>query len=62
MVVRPVHLHLGSGTSSGTGDAVAGVASEHDLLFLVISAGTRNHFAMDRVMTMISEGNANHEN
>jgi len=26
---------------------VAGIAAEHDLPFLVISAGTRNHFAMD---------------
>ena len=26
---------------------MAGIAAEHDLPFLVISAGTRNHFAMD---------------
>jgi diacylglycerol kinase family enzyme len=26
---------------------VAGIAAEHDLPFLVISAGTRNHFALD---------------
>jgi diacylglycerol kinase family enzyme len=26
---------------------VAGIAAEYDLPFLVISAGTRNHFAMD---------------
>jgi diacylglycerol kinase family enzyme len=26
---------------------VAGIAAEHDLQFLVISAGTRNHFVMD---------------
>ena len=26
---------------------MAGIAAEHDLPFLVISAGTRNHFALD---------------
>src|SRR5262249_58398744 len=31
----------------GTQALVAGIAAEHDLPFLVISAGTRNHFAMD---------------
>ena len=31
----------------GTQAPVAGIAAEHDLPFLVISAGTRNHFALD---------------
>jgi diacylglycerol kinase family enzyme len=31
----------------GTQALVAGIAAEHGLAFLVISAGTRNHFAMD---------------
>jgi diacylglycerol kinase family enzyme len=31
----------------GTQTLVAGIAAEYDLPFLVISAGTRNHFAMD---------------
>jgi diacylglycerol kinase family enzyme len=38
---------LGVAGGDGTQALVAGVASEHDLPFLVISAGTRNHFAMD---------------
>ena len=31
----------------GTQALVAGIAAEHGLPFLVISAGTRNHFALD---------------
>jgi Diacylglycerol kinase catalytic domain len=31
----------------GTQALVAGIAAEHALPFLVISAGTRNHFALD---------------
>ena len=31
----------------GTQALVAGIAAEHDVPFLVISAGTRNHFALD---------------
>jgi diacylglycerol kinase family enzyme len=31
----------------GTQALVAGIAAQHDLPFLVISAGTRNHFALD---------------
>ncbi|MFD7321716.1 diacylglycerol/lipid kinase family protein [Streptomyces sp. NPDC059875] len=38
---------LGVAGGDGTQALVAGVAAEHDLPFLVISAGTRNHFAMD---------------
>ncbi|WP_371494419.1 diacylglycerol kinase family protein [Kitasatospora sp. NBC_00374] len=38
---------LGVAGGDGTQALVAEVASEHDLPFLVISAGTRNHFAMD---------------
>lgn len=38
---------LGVAGGDGTQALVAGVASEHDLPFLVISAGTRNHFALD---------------
>jgi diacylglycerol kinase family enzyme len=38
---------LGVAGGDGTQALVAGVAVEHDLPFLVISAGTRNHFAMD---------------
>ena len=38
---------LGVAGGDGTQALVAGIASEHDLPFLVISAGTRNHFAMD---------------
>lgn len=38
---------LGVAGGDGTQALVAGVAAEHRLPFLVISAGTRNHFAMD---------------
>ena len=38
---------LGVAGGDGTQALVAGVASELDLPFLVLSAGTRNHFAMD---------------
>ncbi|MFD4867902.1 diacylglycerol/lipid kinase family protein [Streptomyces sp. NPDC058412] len=38
---------LGVAGGDGTQALVAGVAMEHDLPFMVISAGTRNHFAMD---------------
>src|SRR5215467_10639796 len=38
---------LGVAGGDGTQALVAGVAAEHDLPFLVISAGNRNHFAMD---------------
>ena len=38
---------LGVAGGDGTQALVAGIAAEHDLPFLVISAGTRNHFAMD---------------
>ena len=38
---------LGVAGGDGTQALVAGIAAEHDLPFLVVSAGTRNHFAMD---------------
>ena len=38
---------LGVAGGDGTQALVAGIASDHDLPFLVISAGTRNHFALD---------------
>jgi diacylglycerol kinase family enzyme len=38
---------LGVAGGDGTQALVAGVAAEHDIPFLVISAGTRNHFALD---------------
>ncbi|MFJ4616807.1 diacylglycerol/lipid kinase family protein [Streptomyces sp. NPDC088812] len=38
---------LGVAGGDGTQALVAGVAAEHGLPFLVIAAGTRNHFAMD---------------
>ena len=38
---------LGVAVGDGTQVLVAGIAAEHDLPFLVISAGTRNHFALD---------------
>ncbi|MFJ1704988.1 diacylglycerol/lipid kinase family protein [Kitasatospora sp. NPDC088346] len=38
---------LGVAGGDGTQARVAEVAAEHDVPFLVISAGTRNHFAMD---------------
>ena len=38
---------LGVAGGDGTQALVAGVAAEHDLPFLVVSAGTRTHFAMD---------------
>jgi diacylglycerol kinase family enzyme len=38
---------LGVAGGDGTQALGAGIAAEHDLPFLVISAGTRNHFAMD---------------
>ncbi|WP_258565838.1 diacylglycerol kinase family protein [Streptomyces parvulus] len=38
---------LGVAGGDGTQAMVAAVAAEHDLPFLVISAGTRNHLAMD---------------
>src|SRR6185436_14705316 len=37
---------LGVAGGDGTQALVAGIAAEHDLPFLVVSAGTRNHFAM----------------
>jgi diacylglycerol kinase family enzyme len=38
---------LGVAGGDGTQALVAGVASQHDIPLLVISAGTRNHFALD---------------
>ena len=38
---------LGVAGGDGTQALVAGVAAEHGIPFLVISAGTRNHFALD---------------
>ena len=38
---------LGVAGGDGTQALVAGLAAEHGLPFLVISAGTRNHFALD---------------
>jgi diacylglycerol kinase family enzyme len=38
---------LGVAGGDGTQALVAGIAAKHDLPFLVISAGTRNHFALD---------------
>lgn len=38
---------LGVAGGAGTQALVARIAAEHDLPFLVISAGTRNHFALD---------------
>jgi diacylglycerol kinase family enzyme len=38
---------LGVAGGDGTQALVAGIATEHGLPFLVISAGTRNHFALD---------------
>jgi diacylglycerol kinase family enzyme len=38
---------LGVAGGDGTQALVAGIAAAHDLPFLCISAGTRNHFAMD---------------
>ncbi|GAA1882473.1 diacylglycerol/lipid kinase family protein [Asanoa iriomotensis] len=38
---------LGVAGGDGTQALVAGIAARHDIPFLVISAGTRNHFALD---------------
>jgi diacylglycerol kinase family enzyme len=38
---------LGAAGGDGTQALVAGVAAQHGLPFVVISAGTRNHFALD---------------
>ncbi len=38
---------LGVAGGDGTQALVAGIAAEHDIPLLVISAGTRNHFALD---------------
>jgi diacylglycerol kinase family enzyme len=38
---------LGVAGGDGTQALVAGIAAEHGLPFIVISAGTRNHFALD---------------
>jgi diacylglycerol kinase family enzyme len=38
---------LGVAGGDGTQALVAGIAAQHDLPFLVVSAGTRNHFAQD---------------
>ena len=38
---------LGVAGGDGTQALVAGIAAQHGLPFLVISAGTRNHFALD---------------
>jgi diacylglycerol kinase family enzyme len=45
-IERGVDL-LGVAGGDGTQALVAAVAAEHDLPFVVISAGTRNHFALD---------------
>ncbi|MFD5427653.1 diacylglycerol/lipid kinase family protein [Streptomyces sp. NPDC127084] len=38
---------LGVAGGDGTQALVAGIAAEHDIPFLVVPAGTRNHFALD---------------
>jgi diacylglycerol kinase family enzyme len=38
---------LGVAGGDGTQALVAGVAAQHDIPFMVITAGTRNHFALD---------------
>jgi diacylglycerol kinase family enzyme len=38
---------IGVAGGDGTQALVAGIAAEHDVPFMVISAGTRNHFALD---------------
>ncbi|MFI6279974.1 diacylglycerol kinase family protein [Streptomyces sp. NPDC050988] len=38
---------LGVAGGDGTQALVAAIAAQHDIPFLVVSAGTRNHFAMD---------------
>lgn len=38
---------LGVAAGDGTQAVVAGIAAEHGVPFMVISAGTRNHFALD---------------
>ncbi len=38
---------LGVAGGDGTQALVAGVAAAHDIAFMVVSAGTRNHFALD---------------
>lgn len=38
---------LGVAGGDGTQALVAGVAAEHDIPFVVLAAGTRNHFALD---------------
>jgi len=38
---------LGVAGGDGTQALVAGVAAEHDVPFMVVTAGTRNHFALD---------------
>ncbi|SDJ03493.1 Diacylglycerol kinase family enzyme [Frankineae bacterium MT45] len=38
---------LGVAGGDGTQALVAGIAAEHDIPFMVLSAGTRNHFALD---------------
>ena len=38
---------LGVAGGDGTQALVAGIAADHDIPLLVISAGTRNHFALD---------------
>jgi diacylglycerol kinase family enzyme len=38
---------LGVAGGDGTQAVVAGIAAEHDIPFMVITAGTRNHFGLD---------------
>jgi len=45
-VARGAYL-LGVAGGDGTQALVAGVAAEHGIPFMVITAGTRNHFALD---------------
>lgn len=47
---------LGVAGGDGTQALVAGVAAEYDLPFLVISAGTRNHFASDLGLDLTDPG------
>ncbi|MER8234863.1 diacylglycerol kinase family protein [Streptomyces sp. NPDC094049] len=48
---------LGVAGGDGTQALVAAVAAEHDLPFLVVSAGTRNHFALDLGLDRVDPAN-----
>jgi hypothetical protein len=51
---------VGVAGGDGTQDLVAGIAAGHGIPFVVISAGTRNHFALARAIPARFRGFSSH--